>query len=77
MESGNTGFGFLGFVIWLVFFIPVMWAYVNIVRKAGYSGWNALWLFVPVANVVMFFVFAFSVWPIEQRVAEMERAKAF
>ncbi len=33
-------------------------------RKAGYSGWWCLILLVPVVNVVMIYVFAFSTWPV-------------
>ena len=47
-----------------------------IVQKAGYSGWNILWMFVPVANLVMLFVFAFAKWPIEDKVERLE-AKVF
>jgi hypothetical protein len=36
---------------------------ISIVRKAGYSGWWVLTGFVPLLNVVMFLVFAFSEWP--------------
>ena len=37
---------------------------ISIVRKAGYSGWWVLTGFVPLLNVVMFLVFAFSDWPV-------------
>ncbi len=77
MESGDAGFGFLGFVIWLILFIPVVWAYVRIVQKAGYSGWTVIWAFVPLVNVVMFFVFAFGTWPIERKLALLEQPRAF
>ncbi|HEY5272195.1 MAG TPA: DUF805 domain-containing protein [Acidimicrobiales bacterium] len=36
---------------------------VKVLSKAGYSGWWVLIGLVPVANVVMFVVFAFSDWP--------------
>jgi hypothetical protein len=36
---------------------------ISIVRKAGYSGWWVLTSFVPLLNIVMFLVFAFSDWP--------------
>jgi hypothetical protein len=60
------------FAIWLTFFGITIWAYVRIVQKAGYSGWNVLWTFVPVANLVVFFIFAFGRWPIEDKIARLE-----
>ena len=42
-----------------VFLVPA----VMILRKAGYSGWWCLLGFVPIVNIVMFWVFAFADWP--------------
>ena len=39
-------------------------AYVRIIQKAGYSGWWVLVGLVPILNLVMFLVFAFSRWPV-------------
>jgi len=50
----------VGLVVFLVMLGVFTWPYVRIVQKAGYSGWNILWMFVPVANLVMLFVFAFA-----------------
>jgi hypothetical protein len=76
MEESATSIdpvvGLVMFVIWLVIFGLLMWPYVRIVQKAGYSGWNILWMFVPIANIVMLFVFAFARWPIEEKVARLE-----
>lgn len=41
-----------------------IWCYVRIIRRAGYSGWWVLILLVPVVNIVMVWVFAFSTWPV-------------
>lgn len=49
-------------VVWLVFFI----AYIRIIQKAGYSGWWILIGLVPVVNVIMFLVFAYSRWPVQR-----------
>jgi hypothetical protein len=48
-------------------------AAVNIVRKAGYSGWWVLAGFVPLANVVMVFAFAFADWPVLQDARRAQR----
>jgi uncharacterized membrane protein YhaH (DUF805 family) len=43
-------------------------AWVKIISKAGYNGWWVLIAVVPVVNLVMFLVFAFSRWPaLEER----------
>jgi len=64
--------GIIMFLIWLIMFGSLMWAHVRIVQKAGYSGWNILWMVVPIANIVMLFVFAFAKWPIEDKIARLE-----
>jgi hypothetical protein len=57
----GTGFGLiLVAVLWyLIFLYPV----IRIIRRAGYSGWNVLWIFVPVANIIALWLFAFGSWP--------------
>ena len=50
-----------------------VYLYVRIARKAGYSGWYAALLFVPVANLVVIVMFAFKEWPIE---AELRMLRA-
>lgn len=50
----------------------VIWLYATIVRKAGYSGWYVLMMFVPIANIVFLILFAVKEWPIEARVRELE-----
>jgi hypothetical protein len=39
-------------------------AYIRIIQKAGYSGWWILVGLVPILNVIMLLVFAFSRWPV-------------
>lgn len=39
----------------------------KIASKAGYSGWWCLIMIVPLVNLVMLWVFAFSSWPVERR----------
>ncbi|HEY5065102.1 MAG TPA: hypothetical protein VIJ04_09830 [Xanthobacteraceae bacterium] len=47
-------------VILILYLLPI----VKILQKAGYSGWWCLIVFVPLVNVVMFYVFAFANCPI-------------
>jgi uncharacterized membrane protein YhaH (DUF805 family) len=41
----------------------LLWMTVRILRKAGYSGWWSLLTLIPIVNIVMIWVFAFSDWP--------------
>jgi hypothetical protein len=50
-------------VIGLVFVIP-FW---QIVKKSGHVGAWALVAFVPLVNLVMLYVFAFSEWPVHRQ----------
>jgi hypothetical protein len=43
----------------VVVYLPV-W---KIIRKAGYNGWWVLIWLVPLVNIIMLWVFAFSDWP--------------
>lgn len=53
--------------MWLV----VVIAYIRIIQKAGYSGWWILIGLVPVVNVIMFLVFAYSRWPVQRELDEL------
>jgi hypothetical protein len=46
---------------------------VKIITKAGYSGWYVLTQFVPVLGFVMFLMFTFGKWPIQERLEAAER----
>jgi hypothetical protein len=58
-------------VILAVMIIPA-W---RIVAKTGMPGVLSLLLFLPVANVIMLLVLAFSKWPIELRLEEAQRGQ--
>ena len=76
MEANEAAINLFGGLVTLFFslaiFLVLIWPYVKIVQKAGYSGWHVLWMFVPILNLVMLFVFAFSRWPIEDKVERLE-----
>jgi uncharacterized membrane protein len=59
---------------YLALLVVAAWAYVRIIRRAGYSGWWVLIGIVPVVNVVMFFFFAFKKWPAQR---ELEQLRAW
>lgn len=56
----------IGLGIYALVLLAFLLAYISIIRKAGYSGWWILTGFVPVLNVVMFFIFAFREWPVSR-----------
>jgi uncharacterized membrane protein YhaH (DUF805 family) len=59
--------------IYLVVAIAMLWAWLRILRQAGYSGWYSLLALVPGVNVAMFFVFAFRDWPVRREVSLLRR----
>ena len=60
--SVHWGIGLIGF---LLFSVPS----VKILHKAGYSGWWIIASFIPLVNIIMYWVFAFARWPLEDRAA--------
>lgn len=75
--DGAAAVGGAMFLFILLFYAAmlaaVVWLYGTIARKAGYSFWYALLLFVPIANIVFLILFAVKEWPIEARVRELEQ----
>jgi uncharacterized membrane protein YhaH (DUF805 family) len=66
MEPSPTGAALIQFLplFVVVFMVPfLLWTTVRIARKAGYSGWWSLLMLIPIVNVVVLWVFAFSSWP--------------
>lgn len=53
----------LFFFLLPVFVIFCLWLGYRILEKAGFDGRWTLVLLVPVANIIMIWVFAFSHWP--------------
>ena len=76
MENGGS-FSIWHLVIFLVFALIFIIPYVKIIKKAGYSGWWVLTMFVPLLNLVMIWIFAFARWPVEERAAGIGAEKVF
>ena len=53
-------FGLFAFVGIFIYIIP-FWM---IFKKAGFSPWMALLLFIPLANIIILYVLAFSQWKV-------------
>jgi hypothetical protein len=60
---------------WIELVVSSLFAYVvfgNISSKAGYPRWHGLVMLIPILNLVAIGIFAFSPWPIENKVLELE-----
>ena len=53
--------------VFLVMILVILLPWSKILSKAGYSGWLALLMFVPGANLILLFWFAFAEWPVLRR----------
>jgi len=62
-EKYMRGFSIWHWVMLIVFAGLTILPFWKITKKAGFSGWWSLWIFVPMANVVWLYVLAFSRWP--------------
>jgi uncharacterized membrane protein YhaH (DUF805 family) len=58
-----AGLGLIPLLIGLAIFVFMLFCYGKIFSKAGYSGWLALLMLVPIVNIVLFIWFAFADWP--------------
>ena len=59
----------MGISIWQLIIIGLilsvtLWPCMRILNRAGFTRWWSLLIFVPIVNVIMVWVFAFSEWPI-------------
>lgn len=70
---------FAGIFVLVMFFAALLmtalmvWAYCRIFSKAGYSWALGLLMFVPIANIIMPFVLAFSDWPIHKELRTLKQ----
>lgn len=62
MNGMMWGFGgpWLGILVWVVIILPPFW---QIFSKAGFSGWLSLLMLIPLVNLIVLYVVAFSDWP--------------
>ncbi len=51
--------------------------WVSIFRKAGYSSVRGYLMLIPVVNIILFFTFAFGVWPIERELRKVDSSAAW
>lgn len=68
----GTGLLIIGVInLAILIFAIIMWW--NIFSKAGYSGARSLLLLIPIVNLIIFIMFAFSKWPV---LRELEQRRA-
>lgn len=53
--------------------IAIVWAIAwwNVFAKTGGSGAYGLLMLIPIVNVIVFLVFAFSKWPVQKQLDEL------
>ena len=63
-------FGIWCLIAVVVVLVLFVWAFVavfgRILDRAGYSRWWLLTIVVPLLNVIMLWVFAFAIWPVDR-----------
>ncbi len=60
-------------IIILAFLVLAIVVWCKIFSKTGYSWALGLLMFVPIANLIMFLVLAFSTWPIERELKALKQ----
>lgn len=69
-SAGVILFGVVVGLISLFISVLIWW---KIFSKAGYSGAMSLWLFVPIANLIVILMLAFSEWPIHRELNQLRQ----
>ena len=64
MYAGPGFFELLVMMLPILLVIPPAW---RILRRTGFSGAWSLLLLIPLVNLVVVYVFAFTDWPVERR----------
>jgi len=67
----SAGAVLVGLLVGLAAFVFAIVIYWRIVSKAGYSGAMSLLLFIPIVNLIMIIIFAFSEWPIQKELNQL------
>ena len=67
MDIGSISIWQLLIVVVILFLS--LWPTCRILNRAGYSRWWVLTMYVPLINIILIWVFAFSDWPIHKKSA--------
>ncbi|HLJ84135.1 MAG TPA: hypothetical protein VKT51_08195 [Candidatus Eremiobacteraceae bacterium] len=65
-----AGMGIVGVLIGIGLLILSLWINWTIASKAGYSGALSLLLLIPIVNLIIVLIFAFSEWPVQRELRE-------
>jgi hypothetical protein len=60
-------------LIGLAFAAVTVWIWWHIVSRTGHSGWLALLVIVPLANLILLLILAFGEWPIYRELEDLRR----
>lgn len=66
MEHGSdvsAGFAVFALLFWVIGVVIVIIPFWKIYAKAGFSKWLSLLMVVPIVNLIVLYVVAFSAWP--------------
>ncbi len=66
MEHGSdvsAGFAVFVLLFWVIGIVIVIIPFWKIYAKAGFSKWLSLLMVVPIVNLIVLYVVAFSTWP--------------
>jgi hypothetical protein len=69
-SAGAVLFSLVAGLIGLIFAITIYW---RIFSKAGYSGARSLLMLIPVVNLIIIIMFAFSEWPIQRELNQLRQ----
>ncbi len=72
MDSGDIGLivAIVVGVVVLLFLFSIWW---KIFKKAGYSGALGLLMYIPIINIIMLLILAFSKWPIQRQLEQLQQ----
>lgn len=72
MESSDVGLivAIVVGVVVVLFLFSIWW---KIFKKAGYSGALGLLMFIPVINFILLLILAFSKWPIQRQLEQLQQ----
>jgi len=59
--------GFITLTILTLYVVVLVVPVAKVLRRAGFSGWWSVLIFVPVVNFIVLWIFAFMRWPIDER----------
>jgi uncharacterized membrane protein YhaH (DUF805 family) len=66
--SDVTSMGVGSWIVLGILLLFVLYIWYRIFEKAGYSGWFALLMVIPLVNFIVLIYFAFSEWPVQRQI---------